>query len=191
MIMCEAKTVSSDMDGIELFLQQTSDVSNMKNTLLSFNRNDPNAARKAIQNITVLRVYHQMSRIVRYTAIMDKLEDKLYQSLENAIDLMDPDDMSTWHTLISVQNKLQENMIQSHKLLEPYLNLESLNFVDMNSPEETVDSDAMVLDRDSRERLRNSAQEVLQALQLPGSNTEEKDNENEKNDKEQPQSEST
>lgn len=161
--MEETKTVSQDLD---LFVRQTNDVDDMRNTLLSFNRNDPNAARKALQNITVLRVYHQISRIIRYTSVMDQIEDKMYQSIEAQLDEIDPNDSEAWRTLVNLQSRLQENMIQSHKLLEPYLNLESLNFTNIAAEETVIDSDAMILDRDSRERLRNSAQEVLQALQI-------------------------
>lgn len=171
--MCDTKTVSSDMDDLSLYVQQTKDVANMRASLLTFNRNDPNSAKKAIQNITVLRVYHQMSRIVRYTDLMNKLEDKMYESLESAIDQMDPDDMSTWHTLISIQNKLQENMIQSHKLLEPYLNMEALTFVEVKSEEIDGVSSATILTQDSREKLRNSAQEVLRALEEQGNKSDE------------------
>ena len=171
-IMEEAKTFSPSL---ELLVSQTNDVNEMRNTLLSFNRSDPNAARKALQNITVLRVYHQITRIVRYTDLMDKLEDKMYQSIESQIDDLDPDDSESWRILLNLQSRLQENMIQSHKLLEPYLNLESLNFTNIAPDETVVDSDAMILDRDSRERLRNSAQEVLQALQIQTQQQESKD----------------
>ena len=172
--MYETKTVSSDIDDVSLYAQQMDDVANMRSSLLNFNRNDPNSARKAIQNITVLRVYHQMSRIVRYTSLMDQLEDKMYQSLESAIDQMDPDDMSTWHTLITIQNKLQENMIQSHKLLEPYLNFEALTLVDVSGGDASSDNSTTILSQDSREKLRNSAQEVLKALEEQGNRKPEK-----------------
>lgn len=170
--MDTAKTVSQDLD---LFVRQTNDVDEMRNALLSFNRNDPNAARKAFQNITILRVYHQMTRIVRYTDLMNKIEDKMYQSIDAQLDDMDPDDPEAWRILVNLQSRLQENMIQSHKLLEPYLNMETLNFTNIATEETVVDSDAMILDRDSRERLRNSAQEVLQALQLQTQQQETKD----------------
>ena len=159
--MDETKTVSS---GIDLYVKQIEDVADMRSSLLSFNRNDPNSARKAIQNITILRVYHQLSRIVRYTEAMDKLEDKMYQAMDSALDNMDVDDPLTWRTLVTMQSKLQENMIQSHKLLEPYLNFEALSFVDARG-EETQNTTYSVLSQDSREKLRNSAQEVLRALE--------------------------
>lgn len=159
--MDETKTVSS---GIDLYMKQIEDVADMRSSLLSFNRNDPNSARKAIQNITVLRVYHQMSRIIRYTSMMDKLEDKMYQAVDAALDDIDVADPMAWRTLVTMQQRLQENMIQSHKLLEPYLNFESLSFVDIHA-EEVTDTTYSVLSQDSREKLRNSAQEVLRALE--------------------------
>lgn len=160
--MNEAKTVSSSLD---LFVRQCNDVNDMRNTLLSFNRTDPGAARKALQNVTVLRVYHQIARIVRYTEVMDKIEDKMYQSIDSQLDCLDADDPESWRLLINLQERLQENMIQSHRLLEPYLNFESLSFTEVASESEAVDSSATILDKDSREKLRNSAQEVLKALQ--------------------------
>lgn len=184
--MYDTKTVSSDMGSLSLYVQQTKDVAEMRASLLCFDRNDPNSARKALQNITVLRVYHQISRIIRYTELMDKLEDKLYQSLDTMIDNMDPEDFSTWHTLISVQNKLQENMIQSHKLLEPYLNMEALTFVEVKAEGAEGTDSTMILSQDSREKLRNSAQEVLKALEH--STLEEEEIKNERDGEEQHQS---
>lgn len=157
---------SNNMDtDTELFVNQCNDVEAMRASLLSIDRRDPNSARKAMQNITILRVYHQMSRIIRYTNIMDKLEDKMYQSIESQIDALSPDDEDSWRILLNLQTKLQENMIQSHKLLEPYLNFDSLNTIEIQSPEESGDS-YTVLNQDSREKLRTSAQQVLEALQL-------------------------
>ena len=149
----------------DLFINQCNDVDEMRNSLLAIDRRDPNSTRKAFQNITVLRVYHQMSRIIRYTNLMDKLEDKLYQSIESQIDSLSPDDFDSWRILLNIQSKLQENMIQSHKLLEPYLNLDSLNTIEIQSADETQES-YTVLSQDSREKLRNSAQQVLEALQI-------------------------
>lgn len=152
-------------DGLDIYTSQLRDVEDMRSQLLSIDRRDPGSARKALQNITVLRVYHQISRIIRYTELMDRIEDKMYQSIDAQLDQASPDDAEAWRVLINLQTRLQDNMIQSHKLLEPYLNLETLNFANMAPDETVVDADAMVLDKDSRERLRNSAQEVLQALQ--------------------------
>ena len=56
-------------------------------------------------------------------------------------------------------------MIQSHKLLEPYLNFDSLNTIEIQSSDESGES-YTVLNQDSREKLRTSAQQVLEALQI-------------------------
>ena len=150
---------------LDLYASQCNDVEAMRSSLLSIDRRDPNSARKAMQNITILRVYHQMSRIIRYTNLMDKLEDKMYQSIESQIDALSPDDEDSWRILLNLQTKLQENMIQSHKLLEPYLNFDSLNTIEIQSSDESGDS-YIVLNQDSREKLRTSAQQVLEALQI-------------------------
>lgn len=157
----ETKTVSS---GLDLYVNQCSDVSKMKTSLLSCNKNDPDSAKKAIQYITAQRVYHQISRIIRFTELMDKVEDKMYESIEMDMDNMDTADPATWRTLLTLQSKLQESMIESHKLLEPYLKLETLTSVEVpkDDPNDTFTS--MILDQQSREKLRTSAQEVLAAI---------------------------
>ena len=170
--MCESKTVSAGMD-MELYTEQTRYVEQMRDNLLSFNKSDPNSAVKAIQNITILRVYHQLSRIIRYTELMDKLEDKMYESIDSSLDSMQPEEASTWIRLVTLQEKLQKSMIESHKLLEPYLNLEALSIVESQHSDESPDQSftSIILDQQSREKLRSSAQEVLAALQsanVPG-----------------------
>jgi len=162
--MDETKTVSSD--SMDLYLNQCRDVSNMRASLLSFNKNDPNSAKRALQNITVLRVYHQISRIIRYTEMMDKIEDKMYESIDLDLNSMDTLDPMTWKTLLNLQSRLQQNMIESHKILEPYLDLSKLTTVEItaeaNDPADSFTS--MILDQESREKLRTSAQQVLAAI---------------------------
>ena len=68
MILGEAKIVNDTViDNTNLYVQQLRDVDDMRRSLLCFDRNDPDGARKAIQNITVLRIYHQMNRILLTT----------------------------------------------------------------------------------------------------------------------------
>lgn len=143
---------------------QSTEVAQMRATLLSFNKNDPDSAKKALQYITVQRVYHQMSRIIRYTEMLDKIEDKMYESIELDMDQMDSSDPMTWKTLLSLQSKLQEAMIESHKLLEPYLKIETLTSVEVPKDDPNDTFTAMILDQQSREKLRTSAQEVLAAI---------------------------
>lgn len=175
--MSDSKTVTVDSeelnldianqqhDGMSLFVNQMNDVNSMRQTLLTFNKNDPNAAKRAIQNITVLRIYHQMSRIIRYTELMDKIEDKMYQSIGCYLDDADEMDPNTWATLLRMQDQLQRSMIESHKLLEPYLNADTFNLpvVEVENPQESFTN--MIIDQESREKLRTSAQAIIAELQ--------------------------
>lgn len=162
--MDEAKTFSGNLS-TDLMVEQANDVANMRNTLLSFDKRDPNSARKAIQNVTILRVYHQLERIVRFTSLMDKLEDKIYTSIESKLDSSDPDDPDLYFSLIPIQERLQRAMIESHKLLEPYLNVEQLATLEVPVAEDPSQAFAsMILDQESREKVRTSAQELLSAI---------------------------
>ena len=161
--MLEAKTVSSS---ISLYAEQIKDVQNMRNCLLSIDKADPDAFRKAILNTTLLRVYHQLERIIRYTELMDKIEDRIYQSIELKLDNADPDDEDIWQTLIPIQERLQRSMIESHKLLEPYLNMEQLASLEVVQEQDPKDSfTSMILDQEARERVRNGAQQLISLLE--------------------------
>lgn len=163
--MDKAETVGNVDIGTDLYVEQTKDVAAMRATLFAFDKRDSNAARKAIQNVTILRVYHQLERIVRYTNIMDKLEDKIYNSIEAKLDNSDPDDEDLYLTLIPIQERLQRSMIESHKLLEPYLDLEQLATLEVPVQDDPSQAFAsMILDQESREKVRTSAQEVLAAI---------------------------
>lgn len=156
-----AKTVSSTTS-LDLLSEQAKDVGNMRRALLTFDKNDPNAARKAIQNVTLLRVYHQLERIVRYTEFIDKLEDRIYQSLDMKLMNADPDDEDIWFTLIPVQERLQRMMVESHKLLEPYLSMEQLTALDVPKEEDPANSfTSMLLEQESREKVRTGVQQLM------------------------------
>lgn len=155
--------LSSSID--PLYMKQKEDVATMRASLLSCNLYNPGSAKAAIQNITVMRVYHQISRIIRYTELMDKLEDKLYESIEHSLDTMDSSNPTTWISLLGIQEKLQKAMIESHKLIQPYLDLEDLNLVPVVIDEPDNDSFASnMLDKESREKIRTGAQLVLTSL---------------------------
>lgn len=158
--MYDAKTVGdSDMT---LFSEQMKDVANMRTSLLSFNKSDPQAAAKAIRNITLLRVYHQLERIVRYTEMMDTIEDRIYQSINSKLQESDPDDSSIWMQLIPIQEKLQKSMVESHKLLEPYLSADFLSALETPQVEDTTTSfTSMILDQEGREKVRTGIQQLL------------------------------
>lgn len=164
--MEEAKTVG-DPDDMSLLVEQMNDVSSMRSALLSFPKSDPQAAVKAIRNVTLLRVYHQVERIVRYTEMCDKIEDRMYQSINAKLDNTSPDDESLWYTLLGIQDKMQKIMIESHKLLEPYLSLEQLQALEVPQQADPADSfTSMILDQESREKVRTSAQQVLAAISM-------------------------
>ena len=152
-------------DSLSLFTAQCNDVEKMRDCLLSFNRNDPNAARKAIQNVTLLRVYHQLERIVRFTEMLDRLEDRIYQSIDAKLANSDPDDETLWLTLIPIMERLQKTMVESHKLLEPYLNVEQLSALEVPQEQDPATSfTSMILDQESREKVRTGVQELLSVI---------------------------
>ena len=156
----ECKTVTSEAEILDpLYMKQQQDVAEMRASLLAFNSGDPGSARLAIQKITAMRFYHQLSRIIRYTDMMDRIEAKLYESIDRSLDRMNSDSPSTWMSLLQIQERLQKCMIESQKLLQPYLDVE------VPQAAEDVSFGAMLMEQESRDRLRSSAQAVLAAIQ--------------------------
>lgn len=152
-------------DSLSLTIAQHNDVQEMRNQLLSFDKKDSQAARKAVQNITILRFYHQLERIVRYTELIDKIEDRMYQSIELKLQNSDPDDEELWFTLIPMQERLQRMMIESHKLLEPYLSPELLAPLEVPKEEDPAKSfTSMILDQESREKVRTGVQQLMEVI---------------------------
>lgn len=162
--MEHVETVSTGL--VDIYAKQCEDVSKMRTSLLMFNENDPISTKRAMQNITVLRVYHQMARIIRFTEMLDKIEDKMYSAIDNTLDDMDEYDEGTWIKLVSLQERLQRSMIESHKLLEPYLDLTQLSVIESNPVQDSPNAFAgMLLNQESREKLRSSAQQVIAELE--------------------------
>lgn len=153
-----------------LLTTQNEDVAKMRASLLALS-SDPTTVTQSLQNITVLRVCHQVARIIRYLDLMDKLEAKLYDSIEHAVDNMNPEDTSTWMLLLNIQERLQKNMLESHKLLQPYLSIDEFNLVELASTTQDVASlsgEALLIEKSSRDKIRNSAQAVLSLLDGSG-----------------------
>ena len=147
-----------------LYSKQKEDVAKMRASLLSCS-DDVVTSTQALQNITILRIYHQVSRIIRYLEMMDKIEDKLYESLDYYIEHMSIESPASYRMLLSIQEQLQKNLIDSHKLLQPYLNVDELSLqslmpVSYNSPNE----DVVIIPKSSRDKLRQNAQQVLAFL---------------------------
>ena len=158
------ETFGNDIPQDPFITKQKQDVSMMRNILMTMNTSDPNSVKVAMNNITVMRVYHQISRIIKYTEQMDKIEAKLYASIDASLENMVDSDPRTWLMLLNIQERLQKIMIDSHKLLEPYLDLKELTYVEVTA-EDPGDSFAKaLLDQESREKLRNSAQAILSSL---------------------------
>lgn len=168
--MKDFKTVeaSSAADKIKdpLLSLEREGVSKMRTSLLSCSMDSPATAKQAIQQVTVLRIYHQITRIVKYLDLMDKLEEKLYDSIECTIENAAEANPSTWMMLLSIQEKLQKNMIESHKLLQPFMELQDSNIMDLMPVEESIPSKTILMSSESREKVRNTAQAVLMKLNV-------------------------
>lgn len=147
-----------------LLKEQQAQVNQMRATLLSCNKSDPASAKLAIQNITVMRIYHQISRIIRFTDMMDRLEDKLYASIEANLAEMDEFDPNTMLMLTKIQSQLQETMIESQKLLQPYLDMDITAFTPIQEATPADSFAATIISKESRNNIRNGAQAVLTEL---------------------------
>jgi len=145
-----------------LIQKQREDVAKMRTSLLCC-PDDSYSVSQTMRRITVMRVYHQITRIVRYLDMMDRIEEKLYESIERRLDTIDTDNITSWATLLKLQEQLQKNMIESHKILEPYLNIQEYIIEEVPSVQSAPDG-ASILSKSSRDKLRTSAQQVLSIL---------------------------
>jgi hypothetical protein len=160
--MDDIKTVDDYQILDPLYSKQKEGVSKMRASLLACSSDNSTSMVNAIQNITVMRIYHQLSRIIKYTELMDKLEDKLYESIENTIDNVNSDP-ATMMMLLNVQEKLQKSMIESHKLLQPYMDVKEFAVMDLVQPEDNH-SNITILDPEKRDGLRTKASNILKQL---------------------------
>lgn len=150
-----------------LYRQQKESVSRMREALLSCNTGDTISLEAAMQSMVAMRVYHQLISVVRYLELMNKLEDRLYASIEYTIDDIDDQDPNTWALLLAIQEKLQKSLEQSHKLLKPYMDISAsvseFTAIDV-TPAEVGTKGVLVLAPEKRDRLRQSASAVLSEL---------------------------
>ena len=160
------ETVESSLEPIDpLVSKQKEDVAKMRASLLACSTN-LRSTKEALQNITILRLYHQLSRIIRYIEIMDRIEDKLYKSIDARLERLSEEDPLTMVQLLKVQESLQKNMIESSKLLEPYLNI-SETISDMMEEINSLDSDSYedsLIPKPDRDKIRLLAKSVLEEL---------------------------
>lgn len=147
-----------------LYAKQKEDVARMRASLLACTI-DANKTKQALENIVVLRIYHQVSRIIRYLDLMDKLEDKLYKSIEKTVTTADDNSHSTWVMLLGIQERLQKNMIESQKLLGPYMSIEDFKVFDLVCQSDDTNSTASIIPSDERDKIRIKAQTVLKELE--------------------------
>ena len=162
--MRDVKTVDNPPISITdpLIAKQQEDVAKMRTSLLCCN-GDPYSISQTIQKVTAMRVYHQVTRIVKYLDTMDRIEEKLYESIDYRLDTIDVTNSMSWATLLRLQEQLQKNMIESQKLLDPYLNSKNY-FIDEVQVVQEVPDGASILSKSSRDKLRTSAQQVLAIL---------------------------
>lgn len=162
--MPDFKTVE-DMDVRDpLTRKQKEDVAKMRASLLACSY-DLSSAAAALNNITVLRIYHQISRIIKYIELMDKIEDKMYSSIESFLDRTDANDSASWVALVRLQERLQKNMIESHKLLEPYINMSDAVKTISVEAESVSTSTYPLIDDVNRDKIRNAAQTILSQIE--------------------------
>lgn len=175
--MIDSKTVgldqnNSDYDEMDSLKRES--IQRMKAAMLSADLENPTSAATAIKHVTILRVYHQVSRIIQYLDLMDKLETKLYKSIDQEIDQMDFTDDSNFQNitkLLAIQEKLQKAVIESHKLLQPYLEVEQYPAFDVIEAEvKDVDNDKKLIPSEDRNLLRDNAGQILKELSAMSDN---------------------
>lgn len=147
-----------------LLKEQQAQAAQMRDALLSCKKNDITSAKVALQNIAVLQVYHQVSRIIRYTEVMDRLEDKLYASIDANLAEMDEFDPNTMILLTKIQGDLQKSMVMSQELLKPYLDIDLASIAPPVEINEETSFGAAIIPKESRNAIRNGAQALLTEL---------------------------
>ena len=164
-MMREFETFENSSIQDPLIAKQREDVSRMRASLLACDGDIRNVT-YALQSITVLRVYHQVSRIIRYLDMMDKIESKLYEHIDYKLSESEVGNTKDLFLLLELQERLQSNMISSHKLLQPYIDqMEGISaFIDISSCSVDNSAELNLIDSDSRQNLRIAAQSVLEAL---------------------------
>lgn len=160
----EISNIINDTSVDPLLKEQKAQAEQMRSALLTCKKNDITSAKIALQNIAVLQVYHQVAKMIRYTEMMDRIEDKLYDSIDMNLADMDECDPQTMLLLLKVQSQLQESMVLSQKLLEPYMNINLEDIAPPTDINETNSFGAAIIPKESRNAIRNGAQALLTEL---------------------------
>lgn len=146
-----------------LLVAQKDKVDSMRSAYMALNYNDLTDAKRTIQSVTVMRIYHQVGRIIHFTEVMDQLEDKIYDSILMNIGGMDSADPATMLMLLKVQSDLQNTMIQSQQLIKPYLDMDISTIAPPVEMQETSFG-VSIISQESRSNIRSGAQALLTEL---------------------------
>lgn len=162
----EPKDITPTDDGLvnPLLTEQVEQAAQMRDALLVCRKSDIHTAKVALQNISVLYIYHQVARIIRYIEVMDRLEDKLYASIDANLSQMDEFDPATMMMLTKVQCDLQKSMVISQDMLKPYMDIDLESIAPMKEVNGEESFGATILPRESRNAIRNGAQALLTEL---------------------------
>ena len=167
-----ASNVQNNVD--LLYMQQKQDIATMRSALLDCNRTDPKSVKSAMRNILIMRIYHQISRIIKFTEEMDKIEAKIYRELDAQLADESWVGMEALIPLISIQERLQKTMVESQKLLDPYLDMDEFMMIDIEAQPEQDDSfGSKLLSQESRQNIRDGAQKILNILESTPQNEDE------------------
>lgn len=165
----ELKTFEAEEDNVTHFVdpltaKQKSHTDEMRSALLACNFGDITSTKSALQYVTLRRILHQVERIIKYTELMDRLEDKLYATIDQNLAEMDEFDPNTMMLLLKVQSQLQTSMIESQKLLQPYLEMDVSVYAQPQAEDTQNSFMANIIPQASRNTIRNGAQALLTEL---------------------------
>jgi hypothetical protein len=165
--MTYSKTVGSSQSSSDLDSLRHESIERMKLALLSASLDNPTSTASAIRQVTIMRVYHQVTRIVEYLDLMDTLETNLYRSIRLEMNDIGSDEsnLKTITKLLTIQEKLQKSIIESNKLLQPFVesdNMPMFNEIEANA--EVLSDDEKLLPSEDRSKLRENANEILKEL---------------------------
>lgn len=152
-----------------MVVKQREGIEKMRSALLAGSEDSTITAKSTMNSIAVLQLYHQVVRIIRYLDLMEKLEAKLYESIEFQIDSADYTSDATWPMLLGIQSNLQSAMDKSHKLMQNTLSIRD-ELISMDMCEEVSQDQTLpgVMGPETRDRLRTNAQALLAELSSGG-----------------------
>ena len=88
----------------------------------------------------------------------------MYQSIDSLLNTSDPSDPTLYLQLIPIVERLQKSMVESHKLLEPYLSSEALTALEVPQEDTSTSFTSMLLEQESREKVRTGVQQLMNII---------------------------